>query len=169
MATTAGKIPEAEAAGSPRTAARVFRSLVSVDETSRAVRRYAPIAEITRDASDKALVTRLVNARLCITDRRDGEPVVAFAHDSLLITLSALTQWLKEEGALLQTRELAERETRLWREHGESDSWLAAVGKVAAFNALEAAEIPLAVDVRTFISRSQSQVWRTTRIKQAAR
>src|SRR5262249_38553 len=107
-------------------------------------------------------------ARLCVTDQREGQPVVVFAHDSLLRTLPALTEWLQQEGVLLQTRELARRDTQLWIDHGRADSWLAAADKIAAFRALERGGRPLPVEVREFIERSERQVRRTTRLKQLA-
>ena len=168
VATTAEAILKAQANESPQTAPHLFRSLVSVDDTGRALRRYAPIAEINQDAGQKRLLSRLVEARLCVTEQREGEPVVAFAHDSLLLTLPVLTDWLKEEGSLLQTRELAERETRLWLEHGRSNAWLAAADKAVSFKGLERAGIALSADVRTFVDRSDRQAIRTTRIKRAA-
>jgi hypothetical protein len=146
IATTAAAILSAENAES-RAVPRLFRTLVSVDEQGRASRRYAPIPEFASDAKQKSLVLRMVEARLCVTDQRDGEPVVAFAHDSLLRTLPALTEWLNEEGALLQTRELAQREARLWQQHGESADWLAAADKVILFKSLEVAEVALPPEV----------------------
>src|SRR5262249_48915044 len=74
------------AARSEYVVSRVFRSLVAIDETGTPSRRYAPMAEIERDATQFELIRRLVDARLCVADRRDGEPVVAFAHDSMLRT-----------------------------------------------------------------------------------
>jgi WD40 repeat protein len=168
ITTTAERIFETPAAGSPQTMRRIFRSLVSVGETGRVTRRYAPIAEIDHDASQKELLLRLVAARLCVTDQRDGEAVVAFAHDSLLSTLGALTEWLKEEGTLLQTRELVRRETQLWIENRKSVAWLATSDKVVAFGELATAGIPLPVEVKTFIERSERQVRRTRHIRQLA-
>ena len=168
VATTAQAILEAETADSRRAVRRLFRSLVSVDEVGRATRRYAPIAELDQDPTQKKLLTRLVEARLCVTDQRDGESVVAFAHDSLLRTLPVLTEWLKEEAALLQTRELAQREARQWQQHGQSVAWLAASDKLVTFKALEAAEVVLPAEVRSFIDRSQRNARRTIRVKQAA-
>jgi WD40 repeat protein len=157
-----------ESLESSRSVRRLFRQLVSVDETGRATRRYASLAEIARDPAQQMLVMRLVDARLCVTDHREGESVVAFAHDSLLRTLPALTEWLKEEGALLQTRDLAQREARLWQQHGEANAWLAPPDRLSAFKALEAAEIALPAEVGRYIQRSQLQAQRAVRIKQAA-
>jgi WD40 repeat protein len=148
--------------------AQVFRTLVSVDEAGRATRRYAQMAEIARDLQQQELVLRLIHGRLCVTDQRDGEAVVAFAHDSLLRTLPPLIEWLKREAGLLQTRELAQREARLWQEHGKSDAWLASSDKLLAFKALETAEIVMPATVRAFIERSERQARRTYRVKQAA-
>ena len=168
IATTAEAVLKAEATDSQRAVPRLFRTLVSVDEFGHATRRYAPMAEIAEDSAQKRLVSHLVEARLCVTDQRDEQPVVAFAHDTLLGTLPALTDWLKQEAGLLQTRELAQRETRLWQQHGQSDAWLAASDKLVVFKTLEAAEIALPPPTRTFIERSARRVRRTTRIKQTA-
>src|SRR5207249_5987275 len=69
---------------------------------------------------------------------------------------------------LLQTRDLAQRETHLWQQHGQSDAWLAGADKLIAFRALDAAAIALSESVRDFITRSERQVRRFTRLKQAA-
>jgi WD40 repeat protein/TPR repeat protein len=168
IATTAEAVLKGDGIRSPQAVPRVFRSLVSVDEAGRATRRYAPMSEIEQNPQRKDLVSRLVAARLCVTDERYGQSVVAFAHDSLLRTLPALIEWLKEEAGLLQTRELAQRDARLWQQNGRSDAWLAAADKLAAFQALDAAEIALPADVRSFIDRSQWHARRATRIKRAA-
>jgi WD40 repeat protein/TPR repeat protein len=168
VATTATAVIEAADAEARLALPRLFRSLVSVDEAGQATRRYAPIAEITGEPTRKRLLLCLVAARLCVTDQRDGEAVVAFAHETLLRTWPALVEWLKHEADLLQTRELAQRETRLWRQHGESEAWLAAADKLATFKPLMVAEIPLSESVRNFIERSERRVRRSARIKQLA-
>jgi WD40 repeat protein len=168
IATTAEAVLKAEGTDSQRTVPRLFRSLVSVDEWGHATRRHAPMVEIAEDSAQKRLLSHLVEARLCVTDQRDEQSVVAFAHDTLLGTLPMLTDWLKQEAGLLQTRELAQRETRLWQQHGQADAWLAASDKLVVFKTLEAAEIALAPPTRTFIERSARRVRRTTRIKQSA-
>jgi tetratricopeptide (TPR) repeat protein len=168
IATTAEAVLSAEGSDSQRVAPRLFRSLVSVDDSGHATRRYAPIADLTVDPSEKRLLLRLVEARLCVTDQRDGRSVVAFAHDTLLQTLPALTDWLKQEAGLLQTRELAQRESQLWERHGKIDDWLAAADKLHAFKTLETAGIMLPESVRVFIDRSDQRVRRIRRVKQLA-
>jgi WD40 repeat protein/TPR repeat protein len=168
VATTADAVLKAEAVDLQRALPHLFRILVNVDEVGGAFRRYAPIAEIAQDPAQKRLLLRLVEARLCVTDQREGEAVVAFAHEALLRTWPVLIDWLQQEAGLLQTRELAQRETRLWQQHGQSDDWLAAADKLAAFKQLETAGIALSEPVGTFIDRSARRVRRTTRVKRAA-
>jgi WD40 repeat protein len=146
---------------------RIFRSLVSVDDEGRPSKRYAPVAEIASVTAQRKLLDRLVSARLCVTDEQKGTAVVAFAHEALLRTWPRLRDWLTQEGTLLQTRELAQRDTRLWLEHGGSNAWLAGVDKVVAFGALDSSLIPLPAEVRSFIDRSRRHVRRTTHIKRA--
>jgi len=168
VATSAAAVLEAQAADALQAVPRLFRSLVTVDESGRATRRYAPLAEISKDAPQKQLLVALVGARLCVTDQRDGEAVVALAHEAQLRTWPALVQWLKQEAGLLQTRDLAQREMRLWEQHGRSDAWLAAADKLAMFEALATAGIAVAESVQDFIDRSRRRVRMTTRIKQVA-
>jgi tetratricopeptide (TPR) repeat protein len=164
--TAAGILSEGE--DSQRAAQRVFRSLVSVDDSGHATRRYAPMAESSGDAAQARLVQRFIEARLCVTDQRNDQAVVAFAHDTLLKTLPALTGWLQRETGLMQTRELAQRETRAWQQHGEADDWLAAADKLADFETLEAAQVVLPDPVRSFIDRSRRRVRRLRRIRRTA-
>jgi len=168
VATAAEAAFQADLAESERVLPRIFRSLVSVDDEGRPSKRYAPVAELANNPAQRKLLDRLVNARLCVTDLREGSTVIAFAHEALLRTWPRLRHWLTQEGALLQVRELAQREMRLWREHGRSKAWLAAADKVVSFKALETAAIPLPDEVRDFIDRSELQVRRTAHIKQAA-
>ncbi len=168
IATTAEAVLSGDGDELRQAVPRLFRNLVSVDDQGRPSRRYAPTADIAADSQQRTIVERLVQARLCVTDQRDGQPVVAFAHDTLLQTLPALTDWLKQEAGLLQTRELALRETRLWQRHGQSDAWLAASDKLMAFKALEIAEVPLPDPVRDFITRSRRRVRRNSRLKRTA-
>lgn len=168
VAATAKAVLNTETARSPDALPRLFRSLVTVNDSGRAERRYAPLAEIAETPAQLHLVMRLVEARLCVTDRRDGQAVVAFAHDSLLRTLPALTEWLRDETGLLQTRELLQREARLWQQHERSDAWLAASDKLVAFKALGAARLVLPDQVRSFLRRSERLARRRIRIKRAA-
>ena len=168
IATTAQTVLESDDAQSQRALPLLFRSLVRVNESGRATRRYAAMSEFDGHTRQGKLVQRLVAARLCATDERDGEAVVAFAHDSLLRTLPPLVKWLKQEAGLLQTRELAQRETRLWGEHGESDDWLAGADKLIALKTLNAADVALPEPVRRYIQRSEQRVRRMIRIKRMA-
>ncbi|MGB6355718.1 MAG: AAA family ATPase, partial [Steroidobacteraceae bacterium] len=165
IATAASAVLNIEEKDSQDAIRRLFRSLVSVDDLGNASRRYAPMAEIDDPVQNRVLV-RLVGARLCVTDMLDGQAVVAFAHETLLRAWPELIDWLREETGLLQTREMAQRETRLWQKHGESPAWLAPADKLSAFEALNAAGMVLTKPVRTFIEQSRRRVRRATRIKQ---
>jgi tetratricopeptide (TPR) repeat protein len=167
IATTAEAVLSAESE-SGLVAPRLFRSLVSVDESANATRRYAPASEMRDDRAQQRLLQRFIEARLCVTDQRNGQAVVAFAHDTLLRTLPALTEWLQREAGLMQTRELAQREAQSWEQHGQSDDWLASADKLAAFETLEAAQVILPDSVRSFIERSRARVRRARRIKRVA-
>jgi WD40 repeat protein len=145
---------------------KLMRSLASVDESGTAVRRYAPLAELAEGSPERALLDALIARRLCVADTRGDEAVASFSHEALIQSWPRVTQWLREEAGLLQTRDLAEHETRLWQQHGESDAWLASVDKLIAFRQLEVAEIRLPDSTRRFIEHSQRRVRRGRRIRQ---
>jgi WD40 repeat protein len=147
---------------------RLFRSLVTVDEHGNASRRFAPLAESAGDIPRRQLIQRLVEARLCVTDQRDGAAVVSLAHDTLLRTLPALTDWLHEEAGLLQTRDQAERDARLWRQQDKSDAWLASADKLVRYRSLVVQEVALDDTVHEYLARSTRRDQRTTRLKRAA-
>jgi WD40 repeat protein len=166
IAAAASAVFNSERNESQNAVRRLFRILVSVDDMGNASRRYAPIAEVD-DPTQGRVLARLVEARLCVTDLRDGRAVVAFAHEALLRTWPELIDWLREETGLLQTREMAQREMRLWQQHGKSPAWLATADKLVVFEALEATDIVLTKAVRNFIEQSRQRVRRKTRIRQA--
>jgi len=165
IATAAESVMAGDAETWRGVASRLFRSLVSVDDDGRPMRRYAPMAELSADFEQRSLLLRLVQARLCVTDQHDGNPVAAFAHDSLLSTFPALRDWLRHEAALLQTRDVARHDTREWQRHAESDAWLATADKLSTFAVLESAEIALPPSVRKFLERSRQRARRINRIK----
>lgn len=167
VAATAISILLAEDMWTQRSLPNLFRHLVTVDDTGRATRRYASLAEIAAEPGAERLLRRLVAARMCVTDQRDGEGVVTFAHDALLRTWPALTNWLKEEAALLQTRELAERDAHLWRQHGRSPDWLASSDKLERFKTLEVAGIDSSEQVRQFVRLSAARIRRSERVQRA--
>ena len=147
---------------------RLLRGMVRLDELGRATRRYARLEEFSDDPTVKPLLARLVDARLCVSDQREGFPVAAFAHDSLLQNLPVIVEWLKQEAGLLRTRDLAEREALLWTEHGRSDAWLASADQLVEFRALEQADVFRSNTVKEFLSRSQAKVANARRLRVAA-
>jgi WD40 repeat protein len=166
IATAAAAALAGTAAQSRQGLRRVFRSLVSVDDSGKASRRYCPGGEIN-DPAQISLLAHLVDARLCVRDQRDGQPVVVFAHEALLRTWPELIDWLQEEAGLLQMREMVQRDTRLWQKHGRSSTWLAAADKLASYEMLGTAAMALEPPVRQFLAESRRRARRSTQLKQA--
>lgn len=166
VATIASAALKEVSQGMP-SASRVFRGLVTVDQSGTAMRRYALRSEIAEDPAQEQLLDALVDARLCVSDQREGQSVVALAHEAVLRTWPELVEWLHEESRLLQLRELAEHDARLWWQHARSDTWLAPPGKLAALAPLQAAGVRLSAPARRFLERSRKRAHRTARLKQA--
>ena len=85
-------------------------------------RRVARIDEIP--ATSRAIVKRLVDARLLVSDRRSGIDVVDVAHESLLRQWRALTEWLKTDADDLQLIDAVEQAAREWARNARKDAWL---------------------------------------------
>jgi WD40 repeat protein len=166
VATAAEAALQADLARSEQTLPRIFRSLVSVDDEGRPSKRNAPIAEIAAGSAQRRLLDRLVVARLCVTDQQDGASVVAFAHEALLRTWPRLKDWLIEEGALLQARDMMVAEARRWEQHGKRGDWLVtAPDRIASIKAVFESEIPLPETARRFGEHSAIRAKRSTRIR----
>jgi tetratricopeptide (TPR) repeat protein len=148
------------------TFARLMRGLVSVDESGTATRRYAQLSEFSEGTPELTLVKAMIGRRLCVTDRRGAESVVSFSHEALILYWPRAENWLRAEAGLMQTRELAARETALWDSHQQADSWLATPDKLLAFESLEAAQVTLSDPVSVFIARSRQRVRRANRFRQ---
>jgi len=168
VATAAAAALQAESPELRAAVPRLFRILIGVDEAGRPTRRYALLSHIDADPAQQQLLSRLVRARLCVTDQRDGMAVVVLAHEALLRTWPAVVDWLARKAEFLHQRELAQRETRLWLENLESDAWLAPADKLAVMQPLEAAGIDLLPDVRRFLERSRQRARRNSRIRHTA-
>jgi len=147
---------------------KLMRSLASVDENGTAVRRYAPLAEFAEGSPERQLLDALIARRLCVADLRGDEAVASFAHEALIHSWPRVADWLRAEAGLLQTRELALHETKLWQQHGESDAWLASADKLIAFKHLELAGIKLPEAAARFVEQSRRRVRRGKRFKQLA-
>lgn len=146
---------------------RLFRNLVSVDESGSAIRRYALQSDIAQDKPQGELLVALVNARLCVSDQRDGHAVAALAHEAVLRTWPELAAWLNEESRLLQLRDLAEHDARLWQQQSRAEDWLAAPSRLAALERLEHAGVRLSDLTQDFIAHSRRRKRRSLHLRQA--
>ena len=86
------------------------------------MRRVARIDEFPRNS--RAMVERLIEARLLAVDRRSGANVVEVAHESLLRQWSVLTAWLQSDADSLKLLEDVERAAAEWERRGKLDAWI---------------------------------------------
>ena len=169
VATAAEAALQPDRAESEQALPRIFRSLVSVDDEGRPSKRFAPLVEVASGSAPRKLLERLVSARLCVTDQHDGSAVVAFAHEALLRTWPRLRDWLTQEGALLQARDLLIAEARRWGKHGERRDWLVtASDRLSSNRSVIEADIPLPEVARRFAEQSAIRARRATRVRQLA-
>jgi WD40 repeat protein len=86
------------------------------------MRRVARREEIP--SASRSIVERLVEARLLVTDRRDGIDIVEIAHESLLRQWQTLTDWLVDAAHELQLIEGVERAASQWNDNTRAEIWL---------------------------------------------
>jgi formylglycine-generating enzyme required for sulfatase activity len=70
------------------------------------------------------MVTRLVEARLLVADRRGGADIVDVAHESLLRQWPELIEWLKADADDLKAAQAVEAAAAEWVRHGRQPDWL---------------------------------------------
>jgi len=91
-------------------------------DTGVVARRVARLDEIP--AAGQPLIRRLIEARLLLTDRRNGTDVVEVAHESLLRRWPALLDWLRADGEDLKITAGVERAAAEWQRHDAQGAWL---------------------------------------------
>jgi hypothetical protein len=91
-------------------------------DTGAPMRRLARLDEIPETA--RAMVERLVTARLLLADRRGGVAVVEVAHESLLRRWPALAAWLEADAGNLKVIEGVEAAADEWIRNGRHEAWL---------------------------------------------
>ena len=104
--------------------------LVSVDIAGEqnAVRRRAPLANLTSTPGRQLLTERLVRARFLTTDEQDGNAIASFAHEALLRRWDRITGWINSNRDLLRMRTRIEQYQGMWEESGCDPSRLLPTG-----------------------------------------
>jgi tetratricopeptide (TPR) repeat protein len=148
---------------------RVMRELTSVGEDGSATRRYALLDAFPAGSEERALVDRLVDARLAVTDRHGIQPVVCLAHEALLQSWPRVVAWLQQESMLLRLRDELQRDAHVWETHGRSDGWLGtAPDKLATLGQLEREGMVPAGVAAEYAERSRRRAQRNRLIKNSA-
>jgi WD40 repeat protein len=97
--------------------------LARIEPTTGApMRRVARLDEIPADS--RAIVERLVGARLLVADHRAGIDVIEVAHESLLRQWPALASWLEADAGDLKAIEGVERAANEWNRNERQGAWL---------------------------------------------
>jgi CHASE2 domain-containing sensor protein len=91
-------------------------------ETNLPRRRVVKLDEFPQHT--RAMVERLIEARLLVADRRSGADIVEVAHESLLRQWPALAAWLQADAEDLKRVEAVERAAAEWVRNGRQEAWL---------------------------------------------
>ncbi|HEY1052050.1 MAG TPA: WD40 repeat domain-containing protein, partial [Prosthecobacter sp.] len=108
--------------------------LVSVDTAGeqKAVRRRAPMAELTSTPARRCLTKALIDkkARFLTTDedKQTGSAIATLAHEALLRRWERVTKWINTNRDLLRMRARIEQQLAMWEQSGRDVSRLLASG-----------------------------------------
>ena len=91
-------------------------------ESGQPMRRVARMDEFSK--SSRAVVERLIEARLLIADRRADANVVEIAHESLLRQWPELIEWLKADAEDLKLVDAVELAANEWARKERHQDWL---------------------------------------------
>jgi hypothetical protein len=91
--------------------------LISVDIAGEqnAVRRRAPLADLTGTSARRHLVEALVAARFLTTDEESGTAIASLAHEALLRKWDRLKEWTDRNCDLLRLRATVEQGKARWQ------------------------------------------------------
>jgi tetratricopeptide (TPR) repeat protein len=135
--------------------------LVSVDIAAghNAVRRRAPLADLTSTPARRVLTERLIAARFLTTDEQRGAPVATLAHESLLRRWDRITTWIDTNRDHLRMRINVEQSQRRWEDQGREPSLLLPPGLPSEEARCLRREAPQLLDAATnaYIGESLAQ------------
>lgn len=134
--------------------------LVSIDLSGdqAAVRRRAPMSELTATPARTLLVERLVAARLLTTDQQVEAPTASLAHEALLSRWDRITDWIRSNREQLNMRARIEQSQQRWTQQSLQSSLLLPAGVPLEEGRLliNSARHLLTEDTADFVGRSIS-------------
>jgi hypothetical protein len=93
-----------------------------------AVRRWAPITDLTTTPARRELTENLITARFLTTDRQGVIPVASFAHEALLRHWQRIAVWVARNREHLRLRARVEQSQERWEQHDRNESLLLPAG-----------------------------------------
>ena len=100
--------------------------IVSVDVAGEqnAVRRRAPLAELTSTPARRMLTQCLTEARFITTDEQNGTPIASLAHEALLRRWDRIANWIHANRDILRMRAQLEQSQQRWEKSSRASSLL---------------------------------------------
>ncbi|SEH07320.1 nSTAND1 domain-containing NTPase [Candidatus Venteria ishoeyi] len=111
---------------------KLMRALVTVsdNETMPFTARRAPLETLSQQAEQQALVEKLIDARLLISDKNDqGQAVVRIVHEALFQHWPVLENWLSEDREWLRIRAFLADNALRWQQEQQLSDLLLPDGK----------------------------------------
>ena len=110
--------------------AEILPLLVTVDVAGEqaAVRRRAPLADLTATPARQQLTEHLIAARFLTSDQHDSTRVASLAHEALLRRWPQIASWVAANREHLRLRARVEQSQQRWEQQGRDESLLLTPG-----------------------------------------
>lgn len=160
-------------AGEQQIARDVFGGLIQVGRGAEDTRRTARLDELAPAGSElqtvEAVVRKLADARLIITDERDGRDIVTIAHEKLIDAWPWLRRLVDENREAIALQNQIAEDAAEWERHGRDASYLYAGARLAnAREQLAAKKIVLGGLAQAFV-KAAVEAEEANRAREAAR
>lgn len=160
-------------AGEQQIARDVFGGLIQVGRGAEDTRRTALLDELVpanvEPSQVEAVVGKLADARLIITDERDGRDIVTIAHEKLIEAWPWLRRLVNENRDAIALQNQIAEDAAEWERHGRDASYLYVGARLAnAQEQLAARKIVLGGLAQAFV-RAAVEAEEANRAREAAR
>ncbi len=105
-----------------------FLVTVDIEGEQTAVRRRAPLSDLTATPARRNLAESLIAARFLTTDRQDGRAFASLAHEALIGRWEQVVEWVADNREQLRLRARVEQSQQRWEQHEREVSLLLAAG-----------------------------------------
>jgi hypothetical protein len=121
----------------------IFRTLLHVDEQSRAARRYIPLHQLSANELITRLLKVLLDVGLLALEKQDNKSIVRIAHGSVVYCWPRLNRWVEEFGSDMKLLTQLRHDAAEWERRGRPSRMVWSHEQLLSANAMIERQHPL--------------------------